>query len=207
MANVLREARLRGHSLHQVAPGVIGRISDAVTPQPVLAVAPFVDCPLEAIPPGSFFAVLVSVSDPGNAGTIIRSAFAAGASGVVLCENSVDLYNPKTVRASAGAVFCVPVAISPALEDVGFRLREMGYRLVGTSPRATEPYWRAPLHGKVALVFGGEASGLAPGHLSEVDKVVTIPMNPGAESVNVAVAASVVMFEAHRQSLDRRDGR
>ena len=150
--------------------------------------------------------VCVDVRDPGNAGTLIRTADAAGAGGVVCCEGTVDPYNPKTVRASAGSVFHLPiVAGGEAVTAIG-TLRRSGLRALGTVVRDGVDYADVDLTDRVALLFGNEASGLAPDVLAALDVPVTIPMAGRAESLNVSVTAAVLCFEVLRQRRQGREG-
>jgi RNA methyltransferase, TrmH family len=141
------------------------------------------------------------VRDPGNAGTVIRTADAVGASAVVFAESTVDPTNPKTVRASAGSIFHLPVLEGGPVVELIRRLREGGYTTVGTLARDGDPYtdfdWCQP----VAIVLGNEAAGLADEVVDAIDATVTIPLDGQAESLNVSTAAAVVCFEARRQRL------
>jgi TrmH family RNA methyltransferase len=206
-----------------LAPGVLERVADTVTPQPVLAVLPMLadndtvndadneadadtDTDTEAPwspDPGALVVVLVDVRDPGNAGTVLRAADAAGATAVVFAAESVDPYNPKTVRASAGSIFHVPFTVrpDPALLAAGFTTA--GFRTLATVVRDGADYagldWSVP----TAVFFGNESSGLDPALSARLDGSVAIPMGGRAESLNVGVATAVVAFEAFRQ---RRGG-
>jgi TrmH family RNA methyltransferase len=143
--------------------------------------------------------ICIDVRDPGNAGTVLRSAEAAGADGVICCEGSVDVYNPKTVRASAGSLFHVPVIVggSPAaaVDAVG----SFGLTRVATVARGGPDYATTDLTGRVAFLLGNEAHGLPDDVASAADTQVSIPMAGRTESLNVGVAAAVLCFEAARQ--------
>jgi TrmH family RNA methyltransferase len=184
-----------GVAVHPVAPGVLGRVTDTVTPQGIVAVARRAPAPERAGAGVPLVLVLAGVADPGNAGTLLRSAEAAGASAVWAGAGSVDLYAPKVVRASAGALFHVPVRDG----DGPTELRAAGLTVLGTSAGAGIPYERADLSGPCALVLGNEAHGLDPAWQAVVDKWVTIPMAGRAESLNVAMAGTLLCFEAARQ--------
>ncbi len=188
-----------GARVHEVGPGVIERVADTVTPQPVLAVVPFVDRPHQLLREARFMVVAVDVRDPGNAGTILRSAAAAGCDGVIFCEGSVDLYNPKTVRASAGSVFQVPVAVGGHPTEVLADLKRWGVRRLATTVAGGRDYTQVDLTGPTAFVLGNEANGLTQEVEGEVDDRVTIPMAGRSESINVGMAAAVLCFEAARQ--------
>lgn len=188
-----------GARVHQLQPGVLERVAGTVTPQPVIAIAPWCDVPLDAISAATLVVTCVDVRDPGNAGTVLRSAEAAGAGAVVFCEGSVDLFNPKTVRASAGSMFHVPVVSGGDPAVVLDRMRDWGLQRLGTVARGGTPYDQVDLTGPVTLVLGNEAHGLPPGLQDHLDAAVTIPMAGRAESLNVGMAAAVVSFEALRQ--------
>lgn len=211
---VCRRAGAAGVRVFPLAPGVLERVADTVTPQPVLAVLPMLagadgddaasaDAPPWTADRGALIVVLVDVRDPGNAGTVLRAADAAGATAVVFAAESVDPYNPKTVRASAGSIFHVPFTVrrDPAILAAGFHAA--GFRTLATVVRDGVDYtgldWSVP----TALFFGNESSGLDPALSAGLDGAVAIPMAGRAESLNVGVASAVVAFEAFRQ---RRGG-
>jgi TrmH family RNA methyltransferase len=187
-----------GVRVFDLAPGVMERIADTVTPQPVLAVVGFAPATLDDIRGSSMVVVCVDVRDPGNVGTIIRTADAAGVGGVVCCDGTVDPTNPKTVRSSAGSLFHVPVVAGGEPAAVIDHLRGAGLRTVGTVVRGGTDYtafdWRRP----VALVLGNEAAGLDDRLLAGLDDRVSIPMVGRSESLNVSVSAAVLCFEALR---------
>lgn len=192
-------AAAAGAAVRELAPGVLGRISDAVAPQPIAAVVAMVDRPLQSLPAEGLTVVCAGLQDPGNAGTVIRSASASGVGAVVFCEGAVDVYNPKAVRASAGTLFHVPLAVGPDAEEVLARYRTLGVTTIGTVVNGGVAHddvdWTAP----AALMLGSESQGLVEALEGRVDRLVTIPMAAGAESLNVAMAATVICFEAARQ--------
>lgn len=202
---VLDRALARGIRVFDLAPGVIEKVADTVTPQPILAVVGMprhslasLEAPLRA---GGFVIVGVDLRDPGNAGTVIRSAEGAGAVGVVLCEGSVEPTNPKTVRSSAGALFHVPVVTGGSAAEVLATLRTWGVRTWATAARSdgAVDHDVADLTGPTALVMGNEANGLGPEAIAAVDALLTIPMVGRTESLNVGMATAVLAFEAARQ--------
>ena len=192
-----------GAVVREVRPDVLQRATDTVTPQGVAAVAVRVEVSVEqaidAIGAGPLGLVLVDVADPGNAGTLVRAAEAAGAAAVLFCGGSVDPSNAKCVRASAGALFHVPIASGGEVGAVLQRLGDLGVRRVATVVRGGTPYDQVDLTGAVAVVLGSEAHGLAPSTLDEVDEQLSIPMDGRSESINVAMAGSVLCFESLRQ--------
>jgi RNA methyltransferase, TrmH family len=187
----------RGAPVFELAPGVVERVASTSTPQPVLAVVRRPDVTFHraarVVETGEFVVVAVGLADPGNVGTILRSADAAGAAAVVLTEGTVDLFNPKVVRASAGALFHVPLVVDVPIAD----LHSLGVPLLGAVATGGIPYDEAPLGDDCALVLGSEAHGL-PAAL-RLDGLVTIPHRGRAESLNVAMAATVLCFEAARR--------
>jgi RNA methyltransferase, TrmH family len=196
---VVAQAVVAGARVHRLAPGVLERVAGTVTPQPVAAVVGHLDVALEDLEGADLVVVCVNVGDPGNLGTVVRSAEAAGAGGVVCCDGSVDIYGPKTVRASAGSLFHVPVVAGGEPVEVLERMGVWGMRRLGTQAHGGEPYDRADLASPVALVLGNEAHGL-PSRLDAVlDGRLTIPMPGRTESLNVGMAAAVLCFEAARQ--------
>jgi len=176
--------------VYELAPNVMERVASTDAPQPVLAVVR----QREGVLPNDADFVMVAhcLADPGNAGTIIRSAEAAGAQAVVFTPGSVDPFNPKVVRATAGSLFRIPV-VSCEL-DV---LQAAGLRVLATSSHHGTAYTEADLTGRVAVVVGNEAHGVPDD--APVDGWLTIPHAGAAESLNVAMAATVLAFEVARQ--------
>jgi RNA methyltransferase, TrmH family len=201
-ADLLARLHDAGVTVRHVAPRVVDRVASTVTPQPIVALAARRASTLDDLATadvGRPVVVAVDVADPGNAGTLVRSSEAAGAAAVVFSGNSVDPFSPKAVRSSAGALFGIPVLEVDSPVQVLDALGVHGRRRLATVARGGEPYDHCDLTGPVALVLGGEARGL-PGSLHEhVDGTLTIPMAGGAESLNVGVAGSVLVFEAARQ--------
>lgn len=173
-----------------LADGVLERVATTERPQPNLAVVRMPDRP-DPLPGATFVVVADRLSDPGNLGTILRSAEAAGVDAVALTPGSVDPYNPKTVRASAGALFHVPV-VTADLDA----LRAAGLRLLGASSHQGQAHTTVDWTGRLAVVVGNEAHGLPDD--AAVDGWVRIEHQGRAESLNVAMAATVLVFEAAR---------
>jgi TrmH family RNA methyltransferase len=200
------QARERGIPVQLLAEGIVERVADTVTPQPVLAVVARVETPLTALRSSDLLVICVDIRDPGNAGTLLRAAEAAGAGGVVCCGGTVDVFNPKTVRASAGAIFHVPVAIGGDATEVLRTAGSWGLRRWAADANDGTSYDAVDLTVPTALVLGNEAHGFGGHDLDAViDGRVRIPMHGRAESLNVAVAGAVLCFEAARQR--RREAR
>ena len=141
---------------------------------------------------------IAGVQDPGNLGTILRSAEAFGAGGVLLGEGTVSRFNPKVVRASAGSVFRLPVARAKLSGALG-RVKEQSLRRVGTASHKGTPLAQANLSGPLAIFVGSEGAGLSRDLIKEMDEIVAIPQAPQVESLNVGVATSIVLYEVMRQ--------
>lgn len=190
---VVDAARGAGVETQAVSEGVMAHLTSAVTPQGIVAVARYVDVPLSELGSGPV-PVLCSVRDPGNAGTVLRSADAFGAAGVVFTSDSVDAYNPKAVRSSAGSLFHVPVVRDvPAAEAVE-HLRATGAAIVAAAPDGEADITEADLSGHTAILLGNEAWGLPPEIRASADRSVRVPIAGRAESLNLAAAAAILLF-------------
>lgn len=197
-------AREAGVPVDAVAEDVLASLLTTVTPQPVVAlvrraVARLDDVVGAAAARGRPMLVLGGVADPGNAGTLLRSAEAAGVAGVALTEESVDPFSPKVVRASAGAVLRLPVAVQVAVADLVAAAAAAGLPLVGTASDGGRAPEDADLAGPFALVLGSESHGMPSTLAASLDELVAIPMEGRTESLNVGVAGAAVLFEAARQ--------
>jgi TrmH family RNA methyltransferase len=197
--DLVARVRRAGIEIAHLKEGVLERIGATVTPQPVLAVVTRTRASTATLPTTLPVLVLVSVQDPGNAGTLLRSAEASGAAGVVFCGNSVDPYSPKVVRSSAGAILGTQVVEGDEPVGVLEGLRAAGRRLLGALPAEGEPFDTVDLTGAVALALGNEARGLPEDVVRLLDGAVTIPVAREGQSLNVAMAGTVLCFEAARQ--------
>ncbi|MBE3597577.1 MAG: RNA methyltransferase [Limnochordaceae bacterium] len=202
-AELLERARSAGSRVYACGPRVIRALADTEHPQGIVAAVaarePALPAPEQLEPP----VVLVDgVQDPGNVGTIVRTAAAAGARAVVLDLHCADLWNPKVVRASAGAVFrvtAVRLERPGALEELAGRLRRLGWAIMGLDPRGGRRYFDEALTGRAALVVGSEGWGLSEAMEKQCTHLLRIPLEAGVESLNVATATAIVLFEAARQ--------
>lgn len=200
LAEICALALARSIPVHPISPEVMARLTSTVTPQGVVAVAGFVDVTLESVAQaGGFLPVLVEVRDPGNAGTIVRSADASGAAAVVVSSSSVDVYNPKAVRATAGSLFHVPIVREADVERVVGSLRRRHFRILAAVATGDESIYGTDLSGSVAVLLGNEARGLGAPAVSLADSTVRVPIAGRAESLNLAAAATIIMFECARQ--------
>ncbi|CAN5439843.1 RNA methyltransferase [soil metagenome] len=182
----------------------LASLSDAFNPAGVVAVCRFVDRPLEHVldPDGGalLVAICADVRDPGNAGTVIRTADAAGADAVILAGSSVDLYNAKTLRASVGSAFHLPVAIEPDVQRAISAVHDAGLSVLAADGAGEVDLHHAGdlLSGPTAWLFGNEAWGLQPEIAALADHRVRIPIHGRAESLNLATAAALCLFESAR---------
>jgi TrmH family RNA methyltransferase len=188
-----------GARAFELAPGVLERVADTVTPQPVLAVVRTPETTLEDLSDADLVVVCEDVRDPGNAGALIRSADASGAGGVICCEGTVDPFNPKTFRASAGSVLHLPVVTDVTADDALSWLRSRGFALRGAVAHGGVPHTEVDWSCRSAIVLGNEATGLSESVRPRLDDLVTVEMSGHAESLNVAIAGAVLCFEARRQ--------
>jgi TrmH family RNA methyltransferase len=193
-------ARERGVEVVEVSEDVVRGLTSTVTPQGLVGVAQFLDVALRQIPdkPG-LVALLYAVRDPGNAGTVLRSADAAGADVAVFTADSVDVYNPKTVRSSAGSLFHLPIVRDADPTEAVDGLRARGMSVYAASADGVTDLYSLDLQKPSAFVFGNEAWGLPREIRDLADATVRIPIAERAESLNLAAAATLLLFEAVRQ--------
>jgi RNA methyltransferase, TrmH family len=202
--DLIEAATAIGIRVDRVEDAVMAELAGTVTPQGILAVCRRIDVPLEAVLERSprLVVVLAHVRDPGNAGTVIRCSDAAGADGVLLSEASVDVYNPKAVRASAGSLFHLPVVVDVKVESTVERLQAKGLRVLAADGAGEvdldEETGAGRLDVPTAWVFGNEAWGLTEEVLAVCDAVVRVPIYGRAESLNLASAAAVCIYASAR---------
>ncbi len=189
-----------GSRCHFLAPTPFRKVAYRDRPEGLLAVAPQFDTRLSQLdlPQDALLLVAEAIEKPGNLGTMMRTADAAGAAAVVVADPTTDPYNPNVVRASLGSLFTVPLGVAPAVE-VRRWLAAEGIRPVVTTPAARIDYWDAHYAGMVAVVVGSEQYGLSEGWLDGRYQAVRIPMTGSADSLNASTAAGIVLFEAVRQ--------
>ncbi|HEU4427051.1 MAG TPA: RNA methyltransferase [Pilimelia sp.] len=203
-ADLAEAAVAHGVPVSPVTDDALAALAETVTPQGLVAVCDYLDVGLdEALdPPPRLVAVLAGVRDPGNAGTILRTADAAGAAAVVFAGESVDPYNGKCVRASAGSLFHVAVARAPDPVAVVDRLRSAGLQVFATTGYGDSDLFALDAAGRLsrptAWLFGSEAHGLAPELLAAADDRVRVPVYGRAESLNLAAALAVCLYASAR---------
>ncbi|MBR0085848.1 MAG: RNA methyltransferase, partial [Lachnospiraceae bacterium] len=187
--------------VEMVRDNVIDKVSDTRTPQGVIAIVKMRKHTIEEITEGErpFIVMLDRISDPGNMGTIIRTAEGAGVSGIIAGEGCVDIYNPKTVRSTMGSLYRVPVVTGADLEEAVSCLKEKGIKLIATHLDGRHSYFDEDMTGPCAVIIGSEAHGISDALAEAADSLIRIPMAGKLESRNASVAAALMMYEAARQ--------
>ncbi len=176
-------------------------LSSTVTPQGVLSIAEMPKYTLADINPEPFFLVLDSIQDPGNLGTLFRSALASGAGGLILLKNTVDPFNPKVVRSAMGALFKLPFVCEVLIEE----LQEFSFELWAAVLDEAKPYYEIKPKQGVGLIIGNEGNGISLDVAKLAKQRVHIPIDPRSESLNAATAASVVLFYLRKELLGKND--
>jgi RNA methyltransferase, TrmH family len=188
----------------EVSPELLEDLTDADSPRGILAVAHLPRSGVETLPirSGRPYLYLDGLQDPGNLGALARVAEAAGAAGLVLSPGCAHPNHPRALRASAGSLLRLPLALGAEPEALDERLAPARPRWAALVPRDGETLYRAPLEGTLILAVGAEGPGLSPALLSRIDLKLTIPMEPAVESLNATVAAALVLFEVRRRRSD-----
>ena len=203
-AELVTAVAAAGAPVHEVSGEVMAELAQTVTPQGLLAVCPFIDVPLAELMTASprLVVVLANVRDPGNAGTVLRTADAAGAHGVIFADASVDPYNSKCVRSSAGSLFHLPIVLGVSVSQAIAELRAAGLAVLAADGSATlglDDLDRAGWLGQpTAWLFGNEAWGLPADLVAQADEAVSVPIYGQAESLNLAAAAAVCLYASAR---------
>ena len=197
---LVARCRTAGAEVVEIGAAPFRKVSYRDRPEGLLAVADQFETTLDTIPLTRNPLVLVaeSIEKPGNLGTMLRTAAAAALAGVIVADPTTDPFNPNVVRASLGTIFSLPLAVTDTPTAIA-HLRTAGLSIVATTPDAVLPHYDADLTGPTALVVGSEQYGLSPRWLDQADQRVVIPMPGSVDSINTAMAAGVVMFEAARQ--------
>lgn len=197
----------KNFKIYHIPDKLFQDISDTQTPQGIMAVLSYQEFNLQDIISNSqgFFILLDRIQDPGNLGTIIRTADAAGASAVLMSKGCADLYNLKTIRATMGSGFHFPIIQGIGdTQEIICQLKENDFKIISTDLTAERYYYQIDYDGKIAILIGNEANGILPEILEGSDAVVKIPILGKAESLNASIAASIVMYEAARQRLSQK---
>ena len=194
-----------GTSIVSTSPEVFGRLAYRDRPEGLLGIAPQVHRALEEIPLGdcALLLIAVAIEKPGNLGTILRSADATGVTGIVICDRCTDLFNPNVVRASTGTLFSLPIAEANTADTLAW-LRRHRIRTLAATPHTEVSYTDVDMTVPLAVVVGCEMVGLSADWLAGAELKVRIPMLGQADSLNVATATTILLYEAVRQRA-RRD--
>jgi TrmH family RNA methyltransferase len=196
---VVRAAARRGARIVELGADAFESISSQVRPDGIAAVVERPPTGLERLPASSFLLLATGIERPGNLGTIVRTAEASGAHGLVVCDAQTDLFHSETVRGSVGTIFSLPLAEASRVEALSW-IREQGIRVVAATPDGERSVWEGDYTAAgLVLVVGGERYGVDADWIAAADETVRIPMSGRADSLNVAVAAGVVLFEVARQ--------
>ncbi len=194
-------AKEKGISAYKISKKAFELLTSVETPQGVLAVVRkpkyFLGDILKSRNP--LLVVCAGIQDPGNLGTIIRSADAAGASGILLSKGTVELYNQKVIRATMGSLFHVPILEIQETEKELKEIKARGIKLIAADSSGKKDHWASDFSGPTAVLIGNEGTGLPDEILKLCDEVVRVPMPGKAESLNAAMAASIILYEALRQ--------
>ncbi|MGL4761576.1 MAG: TrmH family RNA methyltransferase [Sarcina sp.] len=182
-----------------LSPSLLKELSFTGTPQGVMAVVAMENKELKD---GDIVVLVDKVQDPGNMGTIIRTAHAVGAAGIITTKGTVDFYNDKTLRSTMGSIFYLPIIEDSNLEKIN-ELKESGFRLVVSSLQGKNDFFNEDLSGKTIIAVGNEGNGVSDEIYNISDIKVKIPMPGNAESLNVAVATSVMLYEKIRQNINK----
>lgn len=193
---------LSGENVYTVSRGIYENLCDAENGSGILAVAKK-DCAKSIedvnISDDTNVLVLDRVQDPGNIGTMIRTAVAAGYGAIAICKGTADIYSPKVLRATAGMLFGIPIVYAEDASDLMSMMKRIGKRVCVSVPRDGKPYYERDLSKGIALVIGNEGNGISDELIEMADERLTIPMKGGVESLNAAVSAAILMYEAARK--------
>ena len=207
--SLIDKALKGGADIFSCDPKVFKKLSYRDRPDGLIAVASQMKLSLDALSrkiqgkQNPLFLVAESIEKPGNLGTILRSCDAVGADGVIICDRCTDIYNPNVVRASVGTLFTVPVVEAEGSQVLSW-LKSRGVKILSSTPNTEVEYTEADLSGPVALVVGTEQLGLSEAWLSQADVKVRIPMMGVADSLNVATATTLLLYEVLRQRSSTR---
>lgn len=199
---ILASAQLKHCRVIQVSDAIYSKLTDTKEPQGLMAIMKKKLCPLEDMleaEENGFFILLDNVQDPGNVGTMIRTAAAAGCSGVILTKGCADVFGTKAVRASMGSVFYVPIVEGLTSSEIISRLGQHGTSIFATSLESSKVYSAVDFKPSVAIVFGNEGNGVSREFLEKAQERLYIPLANHVESLNVAASAAVILYEVVRQ--------
>jgi TrmH family RNA methyltransferase len=205
---VIEKAKNKNIGTIRAGENELKKLSDTKTPQGIIGVVEKLKNDEDPLinAKDAFLLICEGIRDPGNLGSMIRTAAAAGCTGVFISGDSVDIYNPKVVRATGGSLFKVPVKAEADIRQVIKNLKNNKIAVFGTDAGAAPSVYSCILKRPFAVIIGSEGSGIKKEILSMCDRTVSVPMEAGVESLNASVSAAVVLFEAKRQNGHRKSG-
>ena len=198
---LLEEISYKDYKIYYISDKLFKEVSDTEKPQGILAVVKLhlKNIKEALLEKNNFLVLLDRIQDPGNLGTIIRTADAFGANGVIVTEGCVDVFNPKTIRSTMGSIFHVPIIYYGCIKEAIRDLKAYNIKIITTSLAAKKYSYEIDFNTSFSLVIGNEASGVSEEVIEASDSLIKIPMTGQAESLNAAIASSVIMYEALRQ--------
>lgn len=198
--SLLEKLETAGTEITEVSPQILRKLAYRDRPEGLIAIASMMEHSLDEIQPvkNGLYIIAEAVEKPGNLGSILRSADAAGADALIVCDKCTDIYNPNVIRASTGALFTVALA-EASKEETASWLKKNDVKLLAASPHAEKIYTDVDMTGAVALMVGAEQYGLSDFWMKNADIQVRIPMLGKIDSLNVATAATIILYEAARQ--------
>ena len=192
---------LEGYEYEIVADNVFAQMSDTKTPQGIMALVKMLQYDMSDIVRGDMPVVVMleNIQDPGNLGTIMRTAEGAGATGIIMSKDTVDIYNPKTIRSTMGALFRMPFIYVEDILEAADVLKKQNIALLAAHLDGENNYYSENLKRPMALMIGNEGNGLTKALTDKADVLVKIPMEGQLESLNAAVSTAIILYEAYRQ--------
>ena len=192
---------MNGYEYETVADNVFAQMSDTKTPQGVMALVKMLQYDISDIVRGDMPVVVMleNIQDPGNLGTIMRTAEGAGATGIIMSKDTVDIYNPKTIRSTMGALFRMPFIYVEDILEAADELKKQNIALLAAHLFGDKNYYSENLKRPMALMIGNEGNGLTKALTDKADVLVKIPMEGQVESLNAAVSTAIILYEAYRQ--------
>ncbi|WP_061312684.1 TrmH family RNA methyltransferase [Clostridium botulinum] len=197
--NYIDKDKIKKHKVYCITDTLFKELASTENPQGIIAIVKMNNKKLDF--QGVFYLFCDKVQDPGNLGTIIRTAHAAGVNGIVLSKGTVDIYNEKTIRSTMGSLFYMPIYYDDDEFSLIKSLKKDGFTLIVTSLESSKDFFKEDLKGKIILTVGNEGNGVSNEVLDLADRRVKIPMPGGAESLNVAIATSIIIYEKVRQNV------
>lgn len=201
---ILARAAARSIKTYALPDRLFKAISDTESPQGILAVIKARHRNINQLPAeGNLLVILETLQDPGNMGTIIRTADAAGFTGIIVSQGCVDVYNPKVLRSTMGSIFHIPLFFSDNLGETIQILKSKGTKIYAAHLKGTSNYFQLDMHNDTAIIIGNESKGISAEIAALADELVKIPMIGKAESLNASVAAALLMYESVRQRINQ----